>query len=57
MPRKIEEEKILDHETYLDFDSEVFRASIKTLYDNCRVLQSRIEELESKVEQLEIDND
>tara|TARA_Y100000361_G_C10956880_1_gene236732 strand:- start:229 stop:402 length:174 start_codon:yes stop_codon:yes gene_type:complete len=57
MPRKIEEEKILDHETYLDFDSEVLRDSIKTLYDNCRVLQSRIEELESKVEQLEIDND
>lgn len=53
MPELINDGTVKNLDTYLDFDSEVLRDSIRILFDNCTSLQERISQLESRLVQLE----
>lgn len=56
MPEVIVENKVGDFDSYLGTENEVLREALKTLYDNCRNLETRVEELENRVTQLEVDS-
>lgn len=56
MPRAISDNQVGDFDSYLGGDDEVLREALKTLYDNCRKLETRVIELENRVTQLEVDS-
>ena len=56
MPEAIAKNRVGDIDSYLGIDDEVLREALKTLYDNCRNLETRVEELENRVTQLGVDS-
>lgn len=49
----IANESVNDLDTYLDLESETMRETLKTLFNNCRLLESRLIEAENRIQNLE----
>jgi len=49
-------ESVSDLDTYLDLESEQLRESLKTLFNNCRLLESRLIDAENRILSLESDD-
>jgi len=49
-------ESVSDLDTYLELESEQLRESLKTLFNNCRLLESRLIDAENRILSLESDD-
>tara|TARA_Y100000004_G_C8940452_1_gene423921 strand:- start:698 stop:871 length:174 start_codon:yes stop_codon:yes gene_type:complete len=52
----IANESVSDLDTYLDLESETMRETLKTLFNNCRILEARLLAAENRIQSLESDD-